>query len=494
MTTQRSSGLLMHVSSLPSRFGIGDLGPQAYAFANACAASMQQYWQVLPVCPVGLGYSPYASPASFAGNPWLISPDQLVRDGWLTPDDLGTPPAGPPDRVDFRVVGKYKQELLTRAFLQFLKWNWSSDFHEFVDTHQTWLFPYATHCAARKRNGHAPWPEWAEADRTQAASQPPGPDGYFYLFEQYVFDQQWQALRAHCHERGVKIVGDLPIYVAHDSADVWAHPDQFHLDSDGQPTVVAGVPPDFFSATGQRWGNPIYRWDVMARDGFSWWMRRLRRALDLYDLVRLDHFRGFAGYWEIPAHLPTAETGRWVTGPGQAFFDQMRQSFGHLPIFAEDLGVITPDVEELLQVNGFSGMAVLQFAFDSGNENPHLPHHYRANQFAFTGTHDNDTFLGWWTSAPAREKAFAREYLGIRDGNEVCPKAIERCMHSEAGTVILPVQDVLALGTEARMNLPGMQEGNWAWRLRPHQMESLFREAVPWLRAATAASGRTGTA
>ena len=489
----RSSGLLLHVTSLPSRFGIGDLGPEARRFVDILAETGQTWWQLLPVCPAGLGDSPYASPSSFAGNPLLISPELLAEDGWVTELEIYTYPANSPGIVDYPSVATYKSKLLEQAFFRFIRQPNVDGFQAFVNREADWLLPYAAFRARKLKHQDKKWTSWPTHDRTapdKKSLNPDLPELQFYLFEQFIFDRQWRNLCGYCRERNVKIMGDLPIYVAHDSADVWASPELFQLDDSGEPLVVAGVPPDFFSNTGQRWGNPIYRWEVMAERGFKWWIHRMKRAWSLYDSVRLDHFRGFAGYWEIPATEETAVHGRWVRGPGQIFFDQLLSEFGNLPVIAENLGVITPDVVELMEKNSFPGMAVIQFGFDAGMDNPHLPHNYQPNQCVYTGTHDNDTLRGWWDALSGHERAFAREYLQIESDENICPRTIERCLASEAGLVITPVQDVLGLDGQARMNFPGTAFGNWRWRLSLRQRTELREKFGQWLHDSTSGSRR----
>ncbi|MCY3628435.1 MAG: 4-alpha-glucanotransferase [Bacteroidota bacterium] len=489
----RSSGLLLHVTSLPTRFGIGDLGPEAWKFVDTLAEAGQTWWQLLPVCPVGLGDSPYASPASFAGNPLLISPELMVQDGWSTETEINPNYPHSGGSVDYQSVSNYKSTLLGQAFSRFVKQPQTDEFISFVNREKDWLLPYAAFQARKAQQCNRIWTSWPSEDR-----KPPGKDSLqidspeiqFYLFEQFLFDCQWRRLHEYCRQKGIKIMGDLPIYVAHDSVDVWAHPELFELDNAGEPLVVAGVPPDFFSKTGQRWGNPIYRWKAMEAEGFDWWVRRMKRALSLCDSIRLDHFRGFAGYWEIPAEEETAVRGRWVTGPGQAFFDQLTETLGPLPILAEDLGVITPDVIELMQTNALPGMAVIQFGFDAGMDNLHLPHNYKPNQCVYTGTHDNDTLLGWWNTLTEYEREFAKDYLQIESDEDLCRKAIEQCLDSEAEMVILPVQDVLGLSSDARMNFPGTPFGNWRWSLLPEQHAQLPEVADQWLHLTTLRSRR----
>jgi len=488
----RSSGLLLHVTSLPTRFGIGDLGPEAWRFVDTLVETGQTWWQILPVCPVGLGDSPYASPASFAGNPLLISPELMARDGWTTETEINAYYPHNEGHVDYPSVSNYKSSLLRQAYSRFVKQPQTDEFRTFIDREQEWLLPYAAFQSRKIKYRNRIWTSWPIEDRN-LPDHPINPDPQdiqFYLFEQFIFDIQWRRLHDYCQTRGVKIMGDLPIYVAHDSVDVWANPELFQLDDAGDPLVVAGVPPDFFSQTGQRWGNPIYQWDVMEAQGFNWWIRRMKRALSLCDSLRLDHFRGFAGYWEIPATEETAVHGRWVTGPGQPLFDRLAENLGSLSFIAEDLGVITPDVTELMQANAFPGMAVIQFGFDAGMDNLHLPHNYKPDQCVYTGTHDNDTLRGWWNTLTEYEHGFAREYLNIKSDDEVCSKIIEKCLDSEAGLVILPVQDVLELGSEARMNFPGTPLGNWNWSLRPDQSAQLQKICSKWLHHAILGSKR----
>ncbi len=488
----RSSGLLLHLTSLPTRFGIGDLGPVAWEFVDILSDAGQVWWQVLPVCPVGLGDSPYASPASFAGSPLLISPELMVQDGWSTEAEMNAYYPHRERSVDYPSVSNYKSTLLRQAFTRFEEHSPTDEFKSFVDREKDWLLPYACFQQRKKKYRNRIWTSWSVDDRTLSSHDLTLdlPEIQFYLFEQYIFDLQWNRLWEHCRRKGIKIMGDLPIYVAHDSVDVWAQPELFELDSSGEPRVVAGVPPDFFSETGQRWGNPIYNWTVMEAQGFDWWIRRMKRALSLYDHIRLDHFRGFAGYWEIPAPEKTAVHGRWVSGPGQSFFDRIKETLGPLPLIAEDLGVITPDVTQLMETNAFPGMAVIQFGFDAEMDNPHLPHNYHPNQCVYTGTHDNDTLLGWWSTLTEYEHTFAQEYLSIQSEGDVCPHAAEQCLDSEAGLVILPVQDILSLGSEARMNFPGTAHGNWRWTLRPKDLARLREIAVQWLHRMTIKSNR----
>lgn len=505
MAPHRACGILLHVTSLPGRFGIGDLGPHAYAFADLLERVEAKLWQVLPLVPVGHGYSPYSSPSTFAGNPLLISPELLINEGLLRRDELNNLPAFPEDRVDFEEVVPFKMRLLESAYERFLSASDEarSSFRSYCKKEAAWLDDYATFMAIREQHDDMPWTDWPAPlrDREDAAMQAVRRDLEHVIgmhrFWQFVFDVQWRQLRAYCNERGISIVGDIPIYVAHDSADVWANPELFQLDDHGQPTVVAGVPPDYFSETGQRWGNPIYRWDRMKHNGYAWWERRLTSALNQVDVVRLDHFRGFEAYWEVPATEPTAINGRWVRGPGSDLFDTLRKRLGELPVIAEDLGLITKGVVELMERYDFPGMAVLQFAFDSDAEDKFLPHNYRRNLVAYSGTHDNDTLHGWFAnnsstqdeSQVRRARQHCRKYLGIRDGDEdnIHWYFIRALQMSVADTIIVPLQDVLGLGPEARMNVPGQAVGNWSWR---YPEGSIPEETIRSLREMTRLYGR----
>ena len=497
MRLARSSGLLLHITSLPSSYGIGDLGPEAWEFARICAETGQKYWQVLPICPTGFGYSPYASPSSFAGNPLLISPELLLKEGLLIDTDLQHAPDWMQGSVDFEKVIPFKQHLLRCAWQSFQDSDQLDMLSEYAEAQWYWLRDHVNFSVQKSHNAGNPWTDWTSSSDPQLSDWTPasahcGPQAY-YVFEQFLFDKQWSQLRQRCHQHGVSVIGDLPIYVAHDSADVWTFQDQFQLDANGQPIVVAGAPPDFFIRTGQRWGNPLYNWEAMANDGYDWWIRRLRRATELFDVIRLDHFRGFAGYWEIPASEPTAEVGRWVTGPGSDLFTRLEQALGPLPAIAEDLGVITPDVPDLMQQFGFPGMLVLQFGFDSGMDNPHLPHNYPQQLVAYTGTHDNDTLLGWWSTLPDWQKDFATDYLGLGSGRNLCESAIGSVMNSAADLVITPVQDVLALDGQSRMNTPGTVGNNWSWQLTRGQMKDLLENAGPQLKDWTRQSNRVSS-
>lgn len=436
MILHRSSGVLLHVVSLPGGQGIGDLGPEAYRFVDWLAAAGQQLWQILPLGPTGFGDSPYASSSAFAGNPDLISLELLVADGLLASDQLANDL--PSDRVDYDNVHKLKDWALHEAFKRF---EGGPRFDEFCRRAAYWLNAYVAVASAANAAG---------AD--------------FLRFEQFEFDRQWSGLRRYANERQVRIVGDTPIFVADGSVDVRSHPDLFLLDDRGQPTHVAGVPPDLFSETGQRWGNPLYDWQVMARDGYAWWKDRLRRMLELVDVVRIDHFRAFAAYWAVPAAERTAERGQWMQGPGAELFRQVGHELGPLPIVVEDLGLITTDVLAIRDELGYPGMKVLQFAFDGKPDNPYLPHNYTADCMVYTGTHDNDTSLSWYQQLPEGDKHAVRRYLGT-DATDVAWDLIRLASGSTARLAVFPAQDLLSLGAEARFNFPGRTQGNWSWRL-----------------------------
>jgi 4-alpha-glucanotransferase len=485
MSFPRSSGILLHPTSLPGRFGIGDLGDEAYRFVDFLKASGQHLWQVLPLGPTGFGDSPYQCFSAFAGNTLLVSPEKLVQEGLLTQENLSRAPAFPDERIDFGNVIEFKNALLREAFERFKQTAEASvreHFEQFSHHASSWLEDYALYRALKDAQGGKAWNEWepelARRDpaalacaREQLSEQIDA-----QKFYQFLFFKQWGALKAYCHERGVKLVGDIPIFVARDSADAWMNPDQFKLDEAGNPLVVAGVPPDYFSATGQLWGNPIYNWDRMLADGFRWWIERVRATLEIFDIVRIDHFRGFAASWEIPGGDKTAERGAWVNVPGRELFTAIKRALGDLPIIAEDLGVITPDVEALRDDFGLPGMRILQFAFGGDARNNDLPHNYIKNCVVYTGTHDNDTTIGWFRADAGegstrnseqieREHRFCLDYLNS-DGSEINWDFIHAVLASVADTAIIPLQDVLGLGTQARMNLPNSTSGNWSWRYK----------------------------
>jgi len=480
MFERRQSGILLHPTSLPGPQGSGDFGPGARHFIDWLAVAGQALWQVLPLTPSGPGDSPYAGVSAFAGNPLLVALEPLLAQGWLTRDEL-VDAHGPFDdqRVDFGRVVPFRLDRLGRAAAAFFaRANPAqrATYEAWCAAEAEWLEDYALFMAidthVQRAHGHRPWSRWEpalarrEPAALAAARRALGDSVALWKFVQWCFDTQWAEVRAHARLRQVAVVGDLPIFVAHHSADCWARPDLYHLDEHFEPKVVAGVPPDFFSATGQRWGNPLYDWDAMQRDGFAWWIARLKRQFAWADAVRIDHFRGFAGYWEIPASCPTAIEGRWVPAPGHALFTAIEQALGRLPIIAEDLGLITADVVALRDGFNLPGMRILQFGFSGAADHAFLPHNYSANTVAYTGTHDNDTVLGWWHGATDRERAFARTYLGSSsDGRDLPARMGHVLMQSIARTVLFPLQDVLGLDGMHRMNIPG-QLGHWRWRFR----------------------------
>ncbi len=479
--SHRSSGVLLHVTSLPGPHGSGDLGAHAYHFVDWLAAAGQRLWQILPLSPVGPGHSPYASPSAFAGNPLLVDLEDLQRQGWLTLDSV---PQFEAAKCDFDRVTPYRMERLRTAWQCFSSAPepsaWAA-FGQFRADQAHWLHSYSLFMALEMRYG-LPWTQWPhdlaryQPEALQHAAESLANDIGFFCFVQWRFCVQWQALRAYAHQCGVAIVGDAPIFVAHHSADVWSNAAQYELDAHGEPTVVAGVPPDYFSETGQRWGNPLYRWDAMQADGFSWWKARFAHLRTMVDVVRIDHFRGFDSYWEIPASEPTAVRGQWRAGPGIAVFDALATAHGHhsatsrLPVIAEDLGDITPSVTVLRLQCGFPGMSVLQFAFADSPANPYLPHNYVPQTVAYTGTHDNDTTIGWWHTATANERQAARRYLGEHADHEIHWSMVHALSQSVATTTIFPFQDILGLDGSHRMNTPGTSIHCWQWRFDWYQV------------------------
>ncbi len=480
MQIPRSSGILLHPTSLPGRYGIGSFNRAAYEWVDLLAETRQTLWQVLPLGPTGYGDSPYQSFSTFAGNPYLISLEDLVTDGLLDQRVLDEAPEFPHDRVDYGMIYHWKLPVLRRAAARFEEradGDHQADFERFCHNNADWLDDYSLFMALKDAHNGAPWNTWdmplrgRQKHALTAAIKEHAAVIHYHKFAQWIFYRQWEALKGYANEKGILIVGDIPIYVAMDSADVWSDPDVFFLDKDYQPTVVAGVPPDYFSATGQLWGNPIYRWDKMKHNHYQWWIRRISAALRLYDRVRIDHFRGFAGYWEVPAGEETAENGKWVTGPGKHLFEVIREQLGDLPIIAEDLGEITPDVIELRNAFDLPGMKILQFSFSTDATDKFLPHNYKPNFVVYSGTHDNDTAWGWYqTSSTEHERDHFRRYFRT-GGHEVSWTLLEGAFQSVAVMAIVPLQDVLSLGTEARMNLPGRAAGNWGWRYTPEQIQ-----------------------
>lgn len=478
MKWPRVGGLLVHPTSLPGPFGVGDLGPAAFSLLDFLANAKQHIWQVLPLGPTGYGNSPYAGISAFAGNPLVISLERLVEDELLRPDQLETHPPFPSDSVDFAAVVPWKMSLVRAAFDRFMEFRAGrlhAEFDAFTTAQQSWLDDFALFAALKSAHGGASWVDWARPFATREpaaladAKRHLAPDVAFHQFIQFLFQRQWQELRRAAMERDIAILGDVAIFVAHDSADVWAHPELFQLDEHGQATVVAGVPPDYFSPTGQRWGNPLYRWDHLKTTGYAWWIDRIRRSLELVDYIRLDHFRGFHAYWEIPGDEATAVNGKWVPGPADALFEAIAEALGDLPFIAEDLGQITPGVHALRQRVGFPAMRVLQFAFSSNAKNQHLPHALTRDTIIYTGTHDNDTSRGWFQTRTGHERSYALRYLDADDKSLVWAM-IRAAYASVANLTVVPLQDVLDLGSEARMNFPSRATGNWAWRFAEDQL------------------------
>ncbi len=477
MRFPRASGVLLHITSLPGRFGIGDLGPEARKFADFLAAAGQTYWQVLPLGPTGYGDSPYQAFSAFAGNVLLISPEDLVEDGLLTGDYLEDLPEFATERVDYGGVYEWKSRMLAEVCSERAEWpkQIREELKRFEAENGWWLDDNALFTALRKRNGHKAWFEWPDSLKLRepgalaAARSQYAEDVEQEKAQQFLFFRQLERLREYIRELGIKLIGDVPLFVALDSADVWCNQDKFQLDADGSPKFVAGVPPDYFSSKGQLWGNPLYDWDRMREDGFGWWTARFEFAMRMFDVVRIDHFRGFCGVWAVPGKNKTAVNGSWTTDPGHEVFTAVKAALGELPFIAEDLGHITPDVVALREAFGFPGMKILQYAFggDAGNE--FLPHNYSANCVVYTGTHDNDTTKGWWDAMIEAEDepptvGHLREYLRT-EGEDISWDLIRAAWMSVADTAIAPMQDVLGLGNEARMNVPATAGGNWGWRM-----------------------------
>ncbi|NMG58921.1 4-alpha-glucanotransferase [Geitlerinema sp. P-1104] len=499
MPFPRASGILLHPTSLPGRFGIGDLGPEAYRFVDFLEGSGQQLWQILPLGPTGYGNSPYMSYSAMAGNPLLISLELLRDDGLLTDADLEGALESRGDRVDFDVVEQVKTHLLRKSYKN-LRSRASSDQQEnfvaFCKDKAHWLDDYALFISLKaKVFNNASWHEW---DEPVAKRDPATLDKWrdelaeeidFRKYLQYEFFQQWSALKKYANDRRVQMFGDIPFYVAHDSSDVWAHREIFCLDEEtGKPSLMAGVPPDYFSETGQLWGNPIYNWEKLLETDLRWWMQRFHAVLDRLDLIRIDHFRGFEAYWAVPGEDTTAMNGEWVEAPGYEFFEKLKAQLGELPIVAEDLGIITPEVEALRDTFGFPGMKILHFAFDSGWDNPYLPFNYGSNNFVvYTGTHDNNTTMGWYNSRSEEDNQRVWDYLGCTRGEGFHWDLIRLALSTNANQAVFPLQDLLGLGEEARMNAPSSPQGNWEWR---YQAEDLTDELRDRLRFYTMVYGR----
>ena len=497
MPFPRSSGILLHPTSFPSRFGIGDLGLEAYRFIDFLKESHQQYWQVLPLGPTAYGNSPYMCYSAMAGNPLLISPEKLRDEGLLTEEDFANLPGFPEEKVDFKEVVSVKIGLLKKAYEHF-RANptpiLQKEFEGFCDSKAYWLDNYALFMALKDANENANWHTWPselvkrDPQAMEQVQERLNGEIFYYKFVQFEFFRQWSELKSYANMRGIDIIGDIPIYVAHDSADVWAHPNIFCLDEQtGAAAQMAGVPPDYFSATGQLWGNPVYNWEELQKQDFKWWVQRFEAMLDYVDIIRIDHFRGFEAYWAVPQGEETAMNGKWVEAPGDAFFEVIRQKLGKLPVLAEDLGVITPGVEALRDKYEFPGMKILQFAFSADAANPFLPFNYPRNAVVYTGTHDNDTTLGWFDTASDQEKQNLLLYLGSISPEGIHWDLIRLALSSIANQAIIPLQDILGLGNQARMNFPSIPEGNWEWRYQPG---ALTQELGDHLKVLTELNGR----
>lgn len=467
----RRSGVLMPVSSLPSRFGIGGFSKEAYDFVDFLAASGQSLWQILPLGPTGYGDSPYQSFSTFAGSPYYISLDALIEEGMLTEEECSSVDFGnDTKRVDYEKIYYTRFELLRKAFERANRSD-DADYSAFVKENELWLKDYAMYMAVKDSLGGVSWIEWDEEIRLRKPKamkkyeKELADDIAFYSYQQYLFSKHWSALKEYANKKGIQIVGDIPIYVAFDSADTWAKPELFQLDQKNVPTAVAGCPPDAFSATGQLWGNPLYRWDYHEETGFAWWMQRLAHCFDIYDIVRIDHFRGFDEYWAVPYGDETAENGEWKPGPGYKLFEVMKKTLGNRAVIAEDLGFLTPSVLKLVKKTGYPGMKILQFAFDATGESDYLPHKYPNNCVVYTGTHDNDTVNGWLATLNKKDLAFVKKYVNVKRTPELCETLIRTALGSVADTAIIPMQDYLGLGGEARINTPSTLGGNWEWRM-----------------------------
>jgi 4-alpha-glucanotransferase len=487
MKYDRSSGILLHPTSLPGPDGIGDLGPHALRWLDFLERSGSGLWQVLPLNPTGYGDSPYQSFSAFAGNIYLISPTVLLNEGLLAKNDFDDRPIFPIDQVDFGSAIQWKLALLSRAFEHYKAGNnqkLTIDFESFQIENSIWLSDFALFMAIKETQGGVSWNHWPNDLRKRSRqaithfSETYSDLILQHIFWQFLFFRQWRTVSDYAHHKGIKIIGDAPIFVAYDSADVWSNPELFYLNEEGLPTVVAGVPPDYFSPTGQLWGNPLYNWNVHKETGYAWWTNRLKNVLKIVDIVRLDHFRGFAGYWEIPFGMPTAEIGKWVSGPGPDLFSTLKKGLGDLPIIAEDLGVVTPDVVTLRDGFNLPGMKILQFAFSSTPDDPFLPHNYPTHCVAYTGTHDNDTSLGWYKSAPIKELDFCRHYLPNSNDQEIPWNMIRGIWRSNAIITLAPMQDFLDLDSIARMNYPGRLGGNWTWRMQSNALSDSLQKRI----------------
>jgi len=498
MKFERSSGILMHISSLPSPYGIGDLGPQAYRWVDFLHRTGTALWQLLPLNPTGFGDSPYQGLSAFAGNPLFIDPENLAALRLIKQSDLDSHPVFPLAKVNFSLVRRWKEKIFELSFRTFKGAKKSpllQEFEQFKQDNAYWLEDYSTFMALRQRYRQVSWSAWPTSFRLR---EPQALLGFMeeqaseiekHAFLQFLFFRQWKALKDYANRQGIQIIGDIPIFMGFDSADVWAFPHLFMLDAQRKPIFVAGVPPDFFSSTGQLWGNPLYAWREHAQESYAWWINRVAATLKTVDIIRLDHFRGFAGFYQIPAHAKTAEIGQWVPGPGRRLFDAMRAELEDLPFIAEDLGVITPDVVALRERYHFPGMRLLQFAFWENADHEFLPHTYPVNCVAYTGTHDNDTSASWYQRAPKHEQRFCQSYLGYPGKKDIAHAMLRAVWASVACYALAPMQDLLQLGGQARMNLPATTAGNWRWRMLP---DAVTPQLSNWLRELNITYDRVG--
>lgn len=480
----RKSGILLPVSSIPSKYGIGTFSKQAYEFIDLLEKAGQSYWQILPLGPTGYGDSPYQSFSTFAGNPYYIDLETLIEEGYLTRAECDRYDFGDNEEyIDYEKIYLSRFKVLKTAFHN-SKIEKNADFQKFIADNSSWLEDYALYMAVKNSFGGKSWSEWDEdirlrkPDAMKKYRKKYAEEVTFYQFQQYLFARQWFALKAYANKKKIQIIGDIPIYVAFDSADTWANPELFQLDDTLTPIAVAGCPPDAFSATGQLWGNPLYQWDYHKKTEYAWWMKRIAYCYELYDVVRIDHFRGFDEYYSIPYGDETAEFGHWEQGPGYDIFKTMKAKLGNKAVIAEDLGFLTDSVIKLVKKTGYPGMKILQFAFDSREESDYLPHNYVANSIVYTGTHDNDTTLGWYESLKRRDKAFAKRYLNIRSRKDVQWEFIRATMASVSDTCIIPMQDYLGLGAEARINIPSTLGTNWKWRMLRGQFTEELAERI----------------
>ena len=481
---RRSSGILMHISSLPGPYGIGDFGKGAYDFVDFLECASQKEWQILPLGITGFGDSPYQNFSVFAGNPYFIDLEEFFQKGYLNKEDIALHPLGDnPERVDYGLLYKNKTALLRIAYKRAKK-EINRELEAFYEKEKTWLRDFALFMAIKKAHNDVSWLKWPQEYRNINSravldfERENQDEIYFHIFVQYFFFKQWKALKNYANKKNIRIIGDIPIYVAEDSADLWRHHGLFKVDENLYPLTVAGCPPDAYSETGQLRGNPVYDWEAMERDGYTWWIDRIRASFEMYDMVRIDHFRGFEAYWEVKYGSSDAVNGKWTKGPGYKFFERIKEELGELPIIAEDLGFLTDEVYELIGKTGFPGMKVLQFAFESGAESEHLPHNYTRNCVVYTGTHDNNTIIGWVKKAGKRELLFARDYLKLSFEEGFNWGFIRGAFSSTADTCIIPMQDYLGLGDEARMNTPSTLGNNWVWRMKEDALTDELAEKI----------------